>query len=104
FYAAPIVSTEDEAAPTEAYRLDAAYPNPFSDEAVLRLSVRDAQTVRAEVYDALGRRVQVLHDGPLAAETTHTLRVDGSGLANGVYVVRVTGEAFSATQKVMLLK
>lgn len=104
FYVAPIVSSEDEAALAEAYRLDAAYPNPFSDEAVLRLAVRDAQTVRAEVYDALGRRVQVLHDGPLAAEAAHTLRVDGSGLANGVYVVRVTGETFSATQKVMLLK
>ncbi len=104
FTAQPTVGAEADAVLTEAYRLDAAYPNPFSSSTAVRLAVREAQAVRVEVYDALGRRVRVLHDGPLAADAAPALEIDGRGLANGVYVVRVTGETFSATQKVMLLK
>ena len=59
---------------------------------------------RAEVYDALGRRVTVLHDGPVAAGAEQELRLDGRGLAGGVYVVRFTGEAFTASRKVLLVK
>ena len=100
----PPVGTEDGSAMVGAYRIDAAYPNPFAEEAIVRFAVRDAQPVRAEVYDALGRRVQVLHDGPVAAEAEQTLRIDGRGLAGGVYVVRVTGETFTASQRVVLVK
>ncbi|MEP0547962.1 MAG: proprotein convertase P-domain-containing protein [Rhodothermales bacterium] len=100
----PPVAMEDASAMAAAYRIDAAYPNPFAEESVVRFAVRDAQTVRAEVYDALGRRVQVLHDGPVAASAEQTLRIDGRGLAGGVYVVRFAGETFTASQKVLLVK
>ena len=39
---------------------------------------------------ALGRRVAVLHEGPLAAGT-HAVALDASRLAPGVYVVRAVG-------------
>ncbi len=104
FTAETVVDAEDGVVPTEAYRLEAAYPNPFAQETVVRLAVRDAQTVRVEVYDALGRRVRVLHEGPVASGVTQTLRLDGSGLAGGVYLVRLTGETFTASQKVLLVK
>ena len=46
------------------------------------------------VYDALGRRVATVHDGPVAAEQAFT--VDVSGLPAGVYVVRASGGVASA--------
>jgi hypothetical protein len=40
-----------------------------------------------EVFDALGRRVAILHDGPLAAGA-HTLELDAASLPPGHYIVR----------------
>ena len=77
------------------YAVD-AYPNPFraGTGATVDLAVRAAQDVTVGVYDVLGRRVAVLHDGPVAAGTTERLRLTGQGLASGVYLVRVVGERF----------
>lgn len=97
-------ATESETAVAEGYRIEAAYPNPFAEETVVRLTVREAQHVRAEVYDALGRRVRVFHDGPVAADAEQTLRLDGRGLSGGAYVVRFTGDTFTASRQVLLVK
>lgn len=104
FYAEPTVEAEAGVPLAEAYRLEAAFPNPFAEETLVRFAVREAQEVRAEVYDALGRLVRVLHDGPLEAGQEQALRFDARGLASGTYVVRLTGEAFSASQKVLLVR
>ena len=88
----------------EAYRIDGAFPNPFARSTAVRFTVREAQTVRAEVYDLLGRRVQTLLDAPIPANVQQTLRVKGDLLAGGTYVVQFTGETFTASQKVTVLK
>ncbi|NBC18938.1 MAG: T9SS type A sorting domain-containing protein [Bacteroidetes bacterium] len=87
-----------------AYRLTAPYPNPFNPEARFSLMVRRAQHVEVAVYDALGRRVRVLHDGPLAAGTARSFVVEGHGLKSGVYFIRAVGETFVATQRATLVK
>ena len=86
------------------FYLAPAYPNPFNPETVLTLVVSERQQIRVTVYDLLGRAVATLFDGPLAAETPHRLRFEAGALPSGLYLVRATGEAFSATQQVTLLK
>lgn len=55
----------------------------------MRVSVsRPARSAVASVYDALGRRVAVLHDGPLPAGA-HDFALATSRLTPGVYVVHV---------------
>lgn len=72
--------------------------NPFSATGSrLQIEVAQAERVRAEVYNALGQRVEVLYDGALTGEKTLPF---GSGYAPGLYVVRVTGESFRKTLKV----
>jgi len=81
-----------EAAPTAGVSL-AVGPTPTAGDAVatLRLDAPSAR-VRVEVVDALGRRVAVVHDGPLAAGA-HRLGVAAGRLPAGVYRVRaVAGE------------
>ncbi|HEX8386858.1 MAG TPA: hypothetical protein VF576_11780, partial [Rubricoccaceae bacterium] len=39
-------------------------PNPYTDRAVVLVRAPVGARVRAELYDVLGRRVAVLHDGP----------------------------------------
>lgn len=87
-----------------AYALSAAYPNPFRDHTTFELTVREAQEVRVEVYDVLGRRVQVLHEGSLSAAATENLTLDASRLPSGVYVIRALGEHFVATQRVTVVR
>ncbi len=81
----------DDADPSRA-ALAVASGNPFTTEARLTLTLPSAVDVRAEAFDALGRRVAVLWDGPVAAGPT-PLRLDGAGLAAGVYLVRVEAGA-----------
>ncbi|MEM6784905.1 MAG: proprotein convertase P-domain-containing protein [Bacteroidota bacterium] len=98
------VDAEDDTPLPEAFALSAAFPNPFTDAATLTLRVRDAQEVRAEVYDPLGRRVRVLLDGLAPANSVQTLSLNADGLPSGLYVVRVIGEAFVATESVLLVR
>ena len=81
-----------------------AYPNPARTHATFMLSLASPrETVRVEAFDLLGRRVAVLHDGPLAAGT-HRLVLDGTGLPAGVYVVRSTANGFDETRRVVIIR
>lgn len=80
------------------------YPNPFNPQARFTLTLSEAQPVRVEVFDVLGRSVGLLHDGPLGARQPYRFTFDGGHLASGRYLIRATGRAFVATQAVTLLK
>jgi hypothetical protein len=64
--------------------LDVA-PNPVRRSASVALMLERSSAVRVAVYDALGRQVALLHDGPLDAGEHH-FRWDASAPA-GMYVV-----------------
>lgn len=89
---------EEPAAPS-ALQLAVA-PNPFQGTTAVTLTLGEASTVRVSVVDALGRRVAVLHDGPLGVGA-QTFRLDGRPLAPGVYVIRAEGAAGAASVRVV---
>ncbi len=84
--------------------LEAAYPNPFNPEATFRFGVNTQQNVRAELVDVLGRVVSALFEGNVAADEMQTIRINGSGLPSGAYLIRIVGETFADAQSVTLLK
>ncbi len=84
--------------------LEAAYPNPFNPEATFRFGVNTQQNVRAELVDVLGRVVSNLFEGNVAADEMQTVRIDGSSLPSGTYMIRIVGETFADAQSVTLLK
>ncbi|WP_457653009.1 T9SS type A sorting domain-containing protein [Rhodocaloribacter sp.] len=88
----------------EAYVLSDAFPNPFNPQTRFTLMVRNEQRVRVAVFDALGREVARLHDGPLAANTPHRFTFEAAGLPSGLYVYRADGETFSASKLMTLVK
>ncbi len=101
---APPVSSEDDAQGVpRAAALSAAHPNPFRGTATVTLLLPQAQRVEVALFDVLGRRVMVLHEGPLGSGS-HALVLDGSGLGSGVYVVRAQGEGFTAARRVTLVR
>ncbi|HLA64262.1 MAG TPA: hypothetical protein VK610_07525 [Rhodothermales bacterium] len=97
-------ATESAAATDAAYTLGFDGPNPVAGRTALRLEVREAQAVRAELVDVTGRTVAVLHDGDVAAGRPVRLDVDAGALAPGVYVVRVVGAAFAAAERLVVAR
>ncbi len=97
---------EDPARPLE-FDVSEVYPNPFNPGAALSVTLPQVATVRVTVFDVLGREVQQLSRNQLTPGM-HTLQIDGSRWASGIYFLRVetTGEMLAKTvwRKAVLLK
>lgn len=79
------------------------HPNPTRGHARIEVVVEDAQPVKIDLYDALGRHVQRLYDDRLAAKRPLLLDVDRE-LSSGTYFLQVRGTAFVATRKMMVVQ
>lgn len=79
-------------------------PNPVRTRARLRLAVREAQSVRVALYDALGRRLRVLREARVEAGEAVTLSVPTGGLSSGLYFVRATGKGRTATRRLTVVR
>ena len=93
------VPVASEAAPGASVFALAAAPNPTAGPLSLSLTLPEAQTVRLEAFDALGRRVWHL-EAPLGAGPQR-VAVDASAWAPGLYVVRATAGRASAATRVV---
>ncbi|NBC17729.1 MAG: T9SS type A sorting domain-containing protein [Bacteroidetes bacterium] len=67
-----------------------AFPNPFNDAVNVRFSMTVSDHVEVEVFDALGRKIRVLHRGHLPAGE-HEVRWEPDHLESGVYFCRLIG-------------
>ncbi len=86
----------------EEFLLSDVYPNPVVTEARLSLTVRDEQNVTVELFDLLGKRVRMLHSGTITGGSAKELTLSTADLADGLYLVRVAGENFRQTRKVVV--
>ena len=101
----PSLVVANEAAPAALpYALSAPFPNPAQDGARLTLQVDDAQHVTAELFDVAGRRVAQVFDGAVGLGQTVALEVRRGDLPAGVYLVRVAGERFQASRRLVLTR
>lgn len=85
------------------------YPNPFNPATTIVYRVERALDVRLGIYDAVGRRVRRLVDGPRSGPARHEVVWDGRGddgsrVASGVYFCRLATAAGNSTRPVVLLK
>jgi cyclomaltodextrinase / maltogenic alpha-amylase / neopullulanase len=85
------------------FSLEQNYPNPFNPSTVVSCQFPVASDVRLVVYDLLGREVAVLMDGWKEAGS-YQIRFDGSRLASGMYVYRLTAGQYTAARTMMLVK
>ena len=91
--------------PGEAAIVD-LYPNPLTASGAAVLALRSAQdeTVRVGIYDMTGRLVRTSFEGRLAPGQAQTVRIEASGLAAGVYLVRIQGETATATRRLTVVR
>ncbi|MDF1544220.1 MAG: PKD domain-containing protein, partial [bacterium] len=91
-----------EALPT-AFSLDQNYPNPFNPSTMISFALPTAGHAKIEIYNLLGKRVDVLADGHFNAGY-HTVVWDGSDQASGIYFYRLTASDFAESKKMLLIK
>ena len=83
--------------------LEQNYPNPFNPSTTIAFSLPRSGHVRVSVYDVLGRELTTLVEGDLPAGR-HEAYFDGTGIASGVYVYRLSFEGESIIRRMMLVK
>lgn len=101
---------EGTAAPETAlgFKLGAAYPNPFNPRTVVPLHMDEQAEIQLEILTPDGRRVKLLHEGPLNAGA-HEFVWDGRDergrpMASGVYLARSWGSRGGGSQRLVLMK
>lgn len=93
---------ESEFAVSTRFSLNTVYPNPVRSTLVVTYSLEEAGVVELELYDTLGRRVARL-DGGVRNAGSHSVTYSASGLAGGMYVVRLRAGSQSESRTVVKL-
>jgi hypothetical protein len=84
------------------------YPNPFNPATTISYDLPSESAVAIVIYDALGQEIRRLVTEQKAAGR-YTVQWDsrdnlGRSVGSGVYIAKVEAGAFSASQKMLLLK
>jgi len=79
------------------------YPNPFSSSTAFRFILPANLSTKLKIYDFSGRLVATLVDGYCDAGQ-HQVTFNGSNLASGIYLARLSAGNFAQTEKLVLLK
>ena len=76
-----------------------AYPNPFGEKNTVGFTIEKEGRTNVSVYDQLGRQVAVLQDGFLN-KGTYTRELSGKNLPKGFYIIQLTNNGKTITQKI----
>ena len=87
----------------EAFVLDQNYPNPFNPTTAIRFGLPTPAQVRLEVFDLLGRQVDVLVDRALT-EGAHRVFWQPRDLPSGIYFYRLQADDFTETKSMLLVR
>lgn len=85
------------------FALGPSYPSPGGPVTTFRLAIPRTTRVALRLFDVTGRQVRTLLEGELPPGF-HTVLLDGTALAAGVYFCRMTAPAFSETRRLVLVK
>jgi len=88
----------------EALTLDAPVPNPVSGGATVSFTVKERVEATLQLYNTLGQRVKTVYQGTPPAEQAHTVRLESSGLASGVYFLRLDAGGQTRTTRVTIVR
>ncbi|MEX0648238.1 MAG: invasin domain 3-containing protein [Balneolaceae bacterium] len=87
----------------QVYSLKQNYPNPYNGSTKIEYWLPVTSEVKLEVYDIIGRRVQVLVDEDKLAGR-YIMDMDGRRLASGIYFYRIAARGENGSRFVKVLK
>ncbi len=99
----PIGITQISAEVPKNYLLGQNYPNPFNPVTKIRFQLPQSAQIKLEIYDLLGRLIEVVADGSYKAGT-YEADWNAANYASGVYFYKLVTEKFIETKKMVLVK
>lgn len=96
-------SSGSESETVMTYALEPNYPNPFNPSTFIPFELPESGWVKLSVLDLSGREVRLLVSGEQGAGR-HVVPFDASGLASGLYLVRLETRLGQLTRSVLFLK
>lgn len=101
----PLATASRNVTPVASLQVTAPAPNPARRQSVIRIVTEESQSIRAALFDALGRRVAILFDeDDVPPFRQQTITVDVSSLSSGMYFARIQGENRTETKKISVVK
>lgn len=85
-------------------KLEPSYPNPASTICNVIFSIPGYGRVNADLYDMTGRKVMDLLQSTQMSPGQYKIPVDVSGLANGIYIYRITVDGTTYSQKLTVAR
>ena len=85
------------------YSMSQNYPNPFNPSTNIDFTLPQDSHVRIEVYNMIGQKVMTLMDEAKTAGY-YTVKLDGTNLASGMYIYRLSTGQHTFLKRLLLLK
>jgi hypothetical protein len=84
--------------------LSAPSPNPARTRTTVTITSQNKTPVTVALFDALGRRVRTIHDGPLPGTKSKAIPLRTDDLASGLYLMRATDGTRTVTRKLAVVQ
>ena len=97
------INTVWNVAEIKTFKLSQLQPNPFNPVTQIQYDVFKSGSMQLAVYNILGQKVAVLHDG-FVNQGSHMFTWDAGSLSSGVYYVSMFMDGHAETMKAMLVK
>ncbi len=94
---------DNESGIPEEFVVLKAYPNPFNNTTQITYRLKNPSNIKLKLYNIEGREVMDLFDGKKSAGE-HTLSVNSSTLATGIYFLKLNSGSETFVRKLTLLK
>jgi hypothetical protein len=83
--------------------VDGPYPNPVRGRATLVLTARQFQDTTLEIFNSIGQRMYY-RKRVLGPQEPMRFSLNSREWASGLYVIRVQGQTFTTTRKMMVVR
>jgi endo-1,4-beta-xylanase len=85
------------------FKLSQNYPNPFNPTTMISFTLPQRSNIHLTLVDMLGREVKEIASGEFEAGI-HTVQLNASGLASGVYIYRLNAGNYGSAKKLIVTK
>lgn len=102
-YSIPTSAEPQDTGLAGRFQLGQNYPNPFNPSTVIEYHLPHSAEVRLEVFNLMGQRITLLHEG-IQQAGRHQVQFDASDLAGGVYFYKLVTPGKTMQRAMTLVK
>jgi len=88
---------------TNSLKLFQNYPNPFNPTTTIKFDIPETDFVTLKIYDVLGNEIKTLVNEN-KSPGSYNIKFNGSGLASGMYIYKLSTSKFTSIKKLLLVK